>query len=200
MPEKIVFDLGNVLFPLEYDELYTWLKTTVEVYDQKFQDEFDELYIKYEAGEFDTREFFRILRSDLRMQFEDEMFRQKWVSIWKRDVEGVHELLHELKSLGHPLHVLSNTNEMHISEYLKTRPILKLFDHAFYSHELQIAKPHREIYLKVQSLLGVEPNEIVFFDDKPENVEGARSAGWNAYVFKDAAGVRKELGNLGWLS
>lgn len=193
MPKKIVFDLGNVLFPLEYQELEDWLKSTVEVYDASFKKRFDELYVNYEAGDFDTAKFFEILRTELKMQFDDETFRQKWVSLWKRDNEDVHELLRELKEKKHSLYLLSNTNEMHMGEYLKTRPVLGLFDYTYYSYELQLAKPHREIYIKVQSLMGVEPDEIVFFDDKPDNVEGAISAGWNAFVYKDVAGVRKQL-------
>jgi HAD superfamily hydrolase (TIGR01509 family) len=83
-----------------------------------------------------------------------------------------------------------------MNEYLKTRPVLQIFDHAYYSYELKLAKPHVEIYHKVQSLMGVEAKQIIFFDDKPDNVEGAISAGWNAYVFTDAEEVRTQLEQL----
>lgn len=192
MSKKIIFDLGNVLFPLDYEELEDWLKTTVEVMTPEFKLRFDQMYIDYESGHFDTQTYFEKLRRELGMTFDDEMFRQKWVSIWKQDNTEVHELLHELKQ-KHILHCLSNTNEMHIQEYMQHRPIMKIFDHNFFSHELKAAKPTPEIYRKVQAALAVAPEQIVFFDDRKENVHAALKEGWQAFLFIDAAGVRRDL-------
>jgi len=192
MIKKIVFDLGNVLFPLEYEELHAWLETTHDGDHQVFRENFDRLYIDYEAGDFDTDAFFDILRKELKMKFEDDVFKQKWVSLWKRDHEDVNDLLHELKK-HHKLYILSNTNEIHMDEYFQTKPILGLFDHYFLSYQMHLAKPNPLIYNEVQNALKVEASEIIFFDDKKDNIEAALSVGWNAYLFTDADQVKKDL-------
>ncbi|MCL4221319.1 MAG: HAD-IA family hydrolase [Phycisphaerales bacterium] len=48
------------------------------------------------------------------------------------------------------------------------------------SHELGLAKPDMAIYHTARERFGVSAEQIVFFDDLPENIEGARSAGWRA--------------------
>lgn len=48
------------------------------------------------------------------------------------------------------------------------------------SHELGFAKPDRAIFDAAVERFGVFANEILYFDDLPEYVAAARSAGWNA--------------------
>lgn len=192
MIERIVFDLGNVLFPLDYEELHTWLHTTHSQAPVQFREKFDQLYVDYEAGAFDTESFFHQLRQDLGMSFEEETFKKKWLSLWKRDNEDVHTLLRELEG-KQDLSILSNTNEIHMTDYLKTKPILSVFNRFFFSHEMHMAKPNRRIYEKVQIELGVQADEILFFDDRVDNIEAAKKVGWNAHVFVDGAGVRRVL-------
>jgi HAD superfamily hydrolase (TIGR01509 family) len=43
------------------------------------------------------------------------------------------------------------------------------------------------VYALTASRLGVEPGEIVFLDDKPACVAGARDAGWHAVLHEDTA-------------
>ena len=44
-------------------------------------------------------------------------------------------------------------------------------------------KPEAEIYHDAIAGLGVEPDEALFLDDRPENVEGARAVGIHAEIF-----------------
>jgi putative hydrolase of the HAD superfamily len=53
-------------------------------------------------------------------------------------------------------------------------------DDIVYSHEVGLAKPDPAVYALVGSRLGVEPQEIVFLDDVPDNITAAREAGWHA--------------------
>ena len=43
-------------------------------------------------------------------------------------------------------------------------------------------KPDPAVYALTGARLGVEPHEVVFLDDAPVNVEGARAAGWHAVL------------------
>jgi len=58
----------------------------------------------------------------------------------------------------------------------------ELFDERVYSHEIGVQKPDAGIYRYTQELLGVEPHEIVFLDDRQSAVDGARLAGWHAVL------------------
>jgi len=80
---------------------------------------------------------------------------------------------------------LSNTNSIHWDELLRSYDFMNNFDRRFASQLLGCAKPDRIIYDRVVGLLNIKPDEILFFDDREENVYSARQAGWNAYVYKD---------------
>lgn len=63
----------------------------------------------------------------------------------------------------------------------------EMTDVLVYSHEVGVAKPDPRIYELAGQLLGVEPAEMVFLDDHPPAVEGARAVGIHAIQFVDNA-------------
>lgn len=78
---------------------------------------------------------------------------------------------------------LSNTNSIHWNTLLQSYPFMQLFDRRFASQLMGCAKPGREIYEKAAGLLGAQPRQILFFDDRRENVEMAQRLGWHARVY-----------------
>lgn len=52
-----------------------------------------------------------------------------------------------------------------------------LFDHAFLSFEMKLAKPDIRIYQQVIAQSGIDPARTVFFEDRNDNVESACRAG-----------------------
>lgn len=55
-----------------------------------------------------------------------------------------------------------------------------------FSADVALVKPDPQIYAHADSVYGTEPGEVVFFDDKVENVEAARAHGWDAHVWAGA--------------
>ena len=94
---------------------------------------------------------------------------------------------------------LSNTNSIHWEQLLKRYSFMSDFDRRFASQLVGHAKPGREIYLRVADLLGARPHEIVFFDDKQENVSTAQQLGWNARLYKNHSGLISDLLEFGVL-
>ena len=88
---------------------------------------------------------------------------------------------------------LSNTNSIHWDRMLNTYEVMGHFDRRFASQMLGHAKPSSEIYRTVSENLGVAPNQILFFDDRVENVRAAHNLGWNARVYRDHAGMLADL-------
>ena len=60
-----------------------------------------------------------------------------------------------------------------------------LVDEIIYSHECGMSKPDPGIYALTCARLAVEPSRMVFVDDYPPCVEGARQAGLHAVLFRD---------------
>ena len=97
---------------------------------------------------------------------------------------GVHELMEELSERTDvQLACLSNTNDGHWEQMHGSQQIFRSFARLnlrLASHLMQLAKPELAIYHSAISSFGCRPDEVLFFDDLPENVLAARDAGWNA--------------------
>lgn len=68
-----------------------------------------------------------------------------------------------------------------------------LFDDRFYSSRLGYAKPDVAFFQAVLAALGTHPEQILFVDDKPDNVEAARLCGLHAEVHGPGDKLRDTL-------
>jgi putative hydrolase of the HAD superfamily len=73
------------------------------------------------------------------------------------------------------------------------------FDVALSSCYLGLRKPEAAIYRRALDILGGPAERILFIDDRPENVAGAKAAGINAIVFEGADSLRPQFVSLGVL-
>jgi len=95
--------------------------------------------------------------------------------------------------------VYAATNqEHHRVAYLRDRAGLgPHFDEIVYSAALGVCKPERVFYTAAQARMGVTvAQSILFVDDKAENVDGARMAGWRAMLYRGPESLEKAL--AGW--
>ncbi|MFH6781773.1 MULTISPECIES: HAD family hydrolase [Methylobacterium] len=70
-------------------------------------------------------------------------------------------------------------------------------DRIYASASFRAAKPDVTCFQRCLAGLAVEPSAVLFVDDLPENVAGARAAGLHAHHFTSVEGVRRELAARG---
>lgn len=98
---------------------------------------------------------------------------------------GAHELLDRVWATGVQTACLSNTGNHHWQ--LLTTPgavndlALDRLTYRFASHLIGLAKPAPAVYRHVESLTGIPPAGILFFDDSHDNCRAAHDRGWHAY-------------------
>lgn len=56
------------------------------------------------------------------------------------------------------------------------------FDYMFLFYKMECIKPNNNIYEKVINTIDTEPQNIIFFDDNKNNIEGALKSGMTAYL------------------
>jgi len=69
----------------------------------------------------------------------------------------------------------------------------RLVDLMIFSDEEGMAKPDPRIYHLAAERLGIQPEEALFVDDVPRNVEAARAVGMTAVHFRDTAQAVAEI-------
>ena len=119
---------------------------------------------------------------------------------WHQDIpplDGVYDLVKELKGKGYRIYLLSNTcTRFH--EFRKNIPALEFFDGEFVSCDFHFVKPEPGIYLRFLEYFHLRPEECVFIDDDPRNIEGAVRCGMGGVIYHgDPAHLRLRLRELG---
>jgi putative hydrolase of the HAD superfamily len=83
--------------------------------------------------------------------------------------------------------ILSNAIDGARREYQVLYGFEQLVDVIIYSYEVGLAKPDPRIYRLLCDRLAVSPGEVVFLDDRPENVKGACELGIHALLHENTA-------------
>lgn len=190
MIKAIVFDFGNVLYNLNEklfkDNLSVLLDENLsEGYPKHLLD----ASYQYEIGKINTETFIWKIQHYKKGNLNPRSIINCWNSLLDHFPPHRWDFLDKLKD-RYKLFLLSNINELHLDTVYKH--IHKVhgqidfetnyFDGVFYSHLLKMRKPDKEIYDFVEQMTGLNGRELLFIDDKMENVEAARLNGWNAIV------------------
>ncbi|SEJ61948.1 putative hydrolase of the HAD superfamily [Deinococcus reticulitermitis] len=100
---------------------------------------------------------------------------------YMKPVAGTREVLEELRGRGLKIGVLSNTLPS-IDRTLEAVGLSDLVDVALATCTLGVHKPEPRAFTLAAEALGVEPEEVLFVDDRPENVEAARALGMRSVL------------------
>lgn len=89
--------------------------------------------------------------------------------------------------------ILSNICDTVLASIEREFDWIHRFDVLVWSCQLGIVKPDPAIYRYMLGKLGVRPGEMLFIDDKQENVEAARELGIQAIQYSSVAQLSEEL-------
>lgn len=184
----VIFDLGNVLIDIDYHQSLDLMKSVLPTslhnkVDTCYAAEFHKAF---EKGQLSSAEFRQEFRHYFQTNWSDAEVNYYWNSLLGTIPAYRLDLVRQLKA-QYQVGILSNTNEIHIEAVyaqLQTEHNLtnfdSLFDWVFYSHEMGLTKPNRDIYQQLLLELGTTANRVLFFDDLKANVDGAASIGIQA--------------------
>jgi HAD superfamily hydrolase (TIGR01509 family) len=192
----IVFDLGNVLLPFDYQRAIDKLNEMEKGLGDYFIDFYNTNYQyhrAFERGDISEDEFTGIMLSALGHKIDKETFCRLYSDVFSENKEVV-DLLPKLKR-NYKLVLLSNTNIIHYKYGWKDYGFLEDFDKLVVSYEAGANKPEKEIYRAVESFTGEKSANHFFIDDIAEYVDAAREIGWKGVQFKGYKDLLTELIN-----
>jgi putative hydrolase of the HAD superfamily len=189
--KSIIFDLGGVLLNISY-------QNTIDEFEKLGVDNSSAFYSKksqtnifnlLETGEISENELIREIQSSCKSATRKQII-FAWNSMLLDLPKNRTNLLENLKE-KYQLFLLSNTNAIHIKK-LKSRlgevkysKFYNLFNKVYYSHEIGFRKPHSEAFRLVLDENNLKEKEVLFIDDSPQHIEGAKELGIHTYHLKD---------------
>jgi len=186
MPVRgVIFDYGGVLC---YHPTPAQIAAAAElcgVSSEEFVRALWKHRLKYDAGQ-DPQEYWRTCASLMGRTFTDDFIAtmiEHEIGFWSTLDDRVLAWTDQLRKHGYRTGILSNL-PIPLGRKLRAwNGFLDHFDHVTFSFELGCVKPQREIYDHAVRGVGVPPDEVLFIDDRTENIKGAREAGLHAELY-----------------
>lgn len=192
-PQAVVFDWGNVIG-------FNDRSVVVDFMCDSFQ--FSEA--EFEAANVEKRKAIKTGKSDVGFWLEfaqkknvqlSKDWEQKYTEILKKSVGAdpdMYVLIDELKGRGIRVGMLSNIDDRY-TKLIRDFGFYKPFEPCLLSCEMGLEKPDPKAYELLLQTIKLPAEEVVFIDDKEENVEAARKMGIDAIRFESCDQLKQEL-------
>lgn len=183
--KAIIFDLGGVLIDLDFKKVSSSFKALgVDKFDEIYtQHKSDLIFENLEVGKISEEDFCNALIRYTIKPVTNEDVTKAWNSILLDFRLDSLSYLKQLKN-KYKLFLLSNTNVIHqvafnkiFENTVEETSFNSLFNKAYYSHEIGLRKPAAAAYQYVLNENSLQPQETLFIDDTPGNIEGAKVVG-----------------------
>ena len=201
--ENIIFDFGGVI--IDIDPMLTVRELEKsgfrDIEKLKTKEFYQQVIYKFEKGIDTPAVFHNKLRQYLHMDLSDQQLDDAWNALLFDIPEERIRIIEQVKK-HYPIYLLSNSNEIHYDLYVRDlqlrfgyREFDELFDKAYFSFDLHLAKPHPEIFEFVINQHQLIPEKTLFIDDRIENIKGARKAGLRTYHLSSPQRIRNLFRN-----
>lgn len=135
-------------------------------------------------------------------EFKDEilMWYFDWIKMATPVIPHSVALLRALRAKGVRVVALTNFG-IESFEFAETKfPFLTEFDKTYVSGRMGCVKPHRLIYEMVEVGEDTQADRLLFADDRQENIDMAKSRGWQTHLFDGPQGWAEKLVSVGLLT
>jgi 2-haloacid dehalogenase/putative hydrolase of the HAD superfamily len=200
MAKAILWDIGNVIVRWDPRTLYSKIFP-----DAAQRDRFlasvctTDWHIRHDLGVT-----FAENRGPLVARFpehaaEIEAWESRWWEMFSGVIPETEAAIEALAARDVPQFALSNMSHEVLPGILAMSPAFQRLEGVVISGELGLIKPDAAIYRVACDRFGLTPQDFLFIDDSAANIETARTLGFDAHHFTDAAALRPALEARGLL-
>ncbi len=184
--KNIVFDLGGVIMTLDPAEALRRFKALGLSDAERYLDSYTQsgIFGNLEEGKITAEDFRSKLSSLTGHELTFDECKHAWLGYRKDVPQRNLDLLKGLRVKGYRLILLSNTNPFMMDWALssefdgKGSSLNDYFDALYLSYRLGIMKPAPDFFRQVLDNENILPEETLFVDDGPRNVEAAGKLGF----------------------
>ena len=197
-PPAIIFDLGRVLVDFDYSVAAKKIaaRSTKPPLDLHAFLGSSPVLVAYESGQLTRLQFFEAIRDTIGFQGSLQEFGGYFADIFT-EMPGTIALHAELRRKGFKTYIFSNTNDLAIEHVRRNFPFFQNFDGYIFSYEVGGVKPQPEIYAAMEQRAGRRGADLVYIDDRAENIASGAARGWRAVLHESPEQTRRALAAWG---
>jgi len=192
----VILDYGEVLCSRPSPDAIAGLAGILGIDAEHFLAMYRSSRNPYDRGDLTAHAYWVELarRANVPIDHQDiEKLRRLDVEMWSNVTPEMTEWLARVHSGGLRTAILSNMQTDMAAHARNNFSWLRHIDHQVLSCEVRSIKPDPVIYRHALSLLEVPPSEVLFVDDREENIQAASSAGIRGILFQSVSQLRAEL-------
>ncbi|SEW39681.1 2-haloacid dehalogenase [Cognatiyoonia koreensis] len=200
MTKAVIFDIGNVLIEWQPERYYdrvigpTRRKAMFAAIDLHAMND------KVDRGAHFQDVVYAEAAANPEWAAEVRMWHDNWLDLATPAIDHSVRLLDALKSTGVPVFALTNFGKQTFEIAEPVYPFLKVFDRRYVSGHMGVIKPESRIYEMVEEDCGLLPSQLLFTDDRQDNIDAASARGWQTHLFEGPAGFALRLVEEGLLT
>ena len=195
----VLFDYGGVICTPQPDSDVARLASAAGAPVPAFREAYWAHRLDYDRAELDGTTYWQKVAAGVGRSFTTaqvaDLIRLD-IASWLHLRAGTVTLIEDVAAAGYRLALLSNA-PAEVAEVVAGLPVAAHFEHCAFSYSLRSVKPEPECYRAVLAMLGAGPADVVFLDDRPENVAAAQALGIRSVQFTDHVQARAALGAYG---
>ena len=186
-PKAVVFDLGKVLVDFDYSIAGRRIAARGKMSAAEVQQFIDHspLLFRFETGQMSREEFFAEVQSATGFDGTLDEFNEFFADIFS-PIQPMLNLHAALRQRGVPTYVFSNTNELAVRHIRENFPFFSQFNGYVCSYEHGAMKPDAQLYEVLERTSRLGGSELLYLDDRPENVAAGAARGWQAVLHESA--------------
>lgn len=192
----VVFDYGMVLSNPPDQAARKELERLTGLEPEDFETRYWVDRLAYDRGDLTGLAFWQKFAADAGLTLGEEELAQlnaHDARMWTTTNETMLAWHQKLKAAGIRTGILSNMGDNVLERILEIFAWVEDFDALVWSFQHGIVKPDEAIYQLIVEKVGVKPEEILFLDDRLENIEGAERIGIHGLQFSTVEQLRKDL-------
>ncbi|MBP5158695.1 MAG: HAD family phosphatase [Lachnospiraceae bacterium] len=198
MIKNVVFDIGGVMVGFRWRDHMKEIGAEGEIFDRTANATvFSGFWDEIDLGNLPLSEIIdRFVALDPGVEdYIRSFFEDRTALVYEFDYSAA--LVDSVKKAGYGMYFLSNFGKEQFEALYGKLGFFGREDGKVVSYEAHCLKPGDEIYHILLDRYNLSPEECVFLDDTPENVEAAKKLGFNAIVFESLDQALGELESMG---
>jgi putative hydrolase of the HAD superfamily len=199
--DVVLFDFGQVLSLPPNAAAWARIRAITGLDEEPLHAAYWASRHDYDRAALTGRAYWHAVASHAGIKLDDAQIAALFIAdvdLWTDLNQPMVQWAARLQHAGIRTGILSNIGDAIAEGIIARLPWLSAFDHFTWSHALFMAKPEPAIFLQTAAALNAPPPNILFIDDREDNIAAASAVGMQTIHYTNHPAFEREMHQRGF--